>query len=228
MQAYQSNEDSSQRLQRKSYRLGYITLIVLGLYTLATLGLVKVSRDSLEASKKSFAETLRQMEAQTIALSNLAAAVQTANAQAANVDRPWFGTTLAVEGFEVNKIPVATVLFINSGRRPAKVIVAEVNSHFFAKFPANPPFEHQIVSHNIVVPNTPVINKYGFTKTPLSKLEVDAATAGNPRLFIYSNIQYLDVGTGLEHHTHSCWVYIGNDPVLSKGFYNCSEYQDAS
>jgi len=224
---YESQQQGSHRLQKRIFWVGLFTLIVLAAYTVFTFLLWRSSQASLEASNKSFAKTLCQMQAQTTALSNVATAAQTANAQAANADRPWFGTSISVDGFEVDKIPVATVLFFNSGRRPAKVIISEVNVHWFTRFPANPPYEHRIVSHNIVVPNSPVINKFNIIKNKLSQLEIDAATVGNPKFFIYSNIQYIDIGTGNEHHTHSCWVYIGNDPVLSKGFYNCTEYQDA-
>jgi len=63
IQAYESHEDSSYRLQRKSYRVGLITLIVLGIYTIATWWLAKTSRDSLKATNDSFAQTLCQKKA---------------------------------------------------------------------------------------------------------------------------------------------------------------------
>ena len=47
--------------------MGLITLIVLGIYTIATWWLAKTSRDSLKAANDSFAQTLCQMKAQTAA-----------------------------------------------------------------------------------------------------------------------------------------------------------------
>jgi hypothetical protein len=80
MQRYQSQEDSTYRLQRKDYCVRVITLIILGFYTLATWWLVKVSRDSLEATKQSFGKTLCQMQAQTDAQVRAANAAVAANA----------------------------------------------------------------------------------------------------------------------------------------------------
>ena len=152
-----------------------------------------------------------------------------ANKQAADADRPWFGIILAsVEGFEVGKIPVATVLFVNSGRRPAKVILSEVGTHWYKNFPEKPVYQTASRSVSIAVPNSQIISKFNVAKIPLSQLEIDAAAAGVPaRYFIYANVQYIDIGTGQKHHTRACWSYIGNDPVLAKSFYSCSEYQDA-
>jgi hypothetical protein len=161
----------------------------------------------------------------------LASDTENANQNVIESDRPWFGATLTQQdAVEVGKTPSATVVFMNSGKRPAKVTLAEVADHWFDTFPPKPDYPVMpLVSTEMIVPGAEVTNKFNFFKQPLSQIEVDTAQAGKPvKLFLYANIEYVDVKTGESHFTHACWVYIGNDPLVSKGFYNCGEYQDAN
>jgi hypothetical protein len=171
------------------------------------------------------------MDAQTGATNRLAIAAETANANVLEADRPWFGIALSAQDpLELGKIPSATVVFLNSGKRPAKVIISEVSDHWFTALPKNPPYELAgLKSSNMVVPNSFVTNKFNLFKKPLSQPEIDAVTGGGVvKLFIYANIEYVDLRSQIKHFTHSCWIYVGNEPVLAKGFYNCTEYQDAN
>jgi hypothetical protein len=130
MQTYQSNEDSSYRLQRNAYRVGFVTLVVLGLYTLATWRLVKVSRDSLEATKKSFTETLCQMQAQTAAQQNTGCAAQGQLALAqrslgATINsfhleqRAWMNVLVGKAALQDGSPINMPIRIINSGKTPA-------------------------------------------------------------------------------------------------------------
>ena len=157
-----------------------------------------------------------------------AIAAEKANQLSSDSERPWFGATLSVAGFEVGKIPVATTFFLNSGRRPAVVAHAGIQADWFDVFPANPTYKPMSASSGISVPNTGVLSKLNLLNHALTKPELAEATAGVPKkFFIYGRVEYVDVATGITHHTHACWVYIGNDPALTKGFYNCDTYQDA-
>jgi hypothetical protein len=160
--------------------------------------------------------------------SRLADETHIANQNVIEADRPWFGIALtAQDPLEVGKIPSATVTFVNSGKRPARVLIAEVTDHWFTVFPENPPYEVAGIKSS-PVPNSVVTNKLNLFKQPLSQPEIDAANGGAVKFFLYANITYVDLRTHTTHFTHSCWIYAGDNPVLNKGFYNCSEYQEAN
>jgi hypothetical protein len=162
--------------------------------------------------------------------SRLATATEKANSNVLTADRPWFGATLTQQdAIEVGKIPSATIIFVNSGKRPARVVLAESADNWYDKFPQKPSYQTMpLISTEMVVPGSAVTDKFNLSKQPLSQLEVDTAQTGKPaRLFLYANVEYVDVKTSERYFTHACWVYIGNEPTLSKGFYNCGEYQDA-
>jgi hypothetical protein len=94
-----------------------------------------------------------KMDASVTQASRLAADTEVANDNAMQADRPWFGAMESVDGFEVGKTPIATVVFQNSGRRPAKVTITESTSRWFKDFPANPPYTLDTTpSTTIVVP----------------------------------------------------------------------------
>src|ERR1035441_6380625 len=161
--------------------------------------------------------------------SRLAKATEEANRNAMQSDRPWFGAALSVEGFEKDKVPVATIYFTNSGKRPARILNAETHTGWFGVFPDNPPYESFAdISRGVVVPGTPLVNKFNMAKNPLSELEVSTAETGGPvSYFIYANLEYIDMRMGQHHHAHFCCHYIGNVSQLPKGFYGCDRYDDA-
>jgi hypothetical protein len=161
--------------------------------------------------------------------SRLAKTAEEANANAMQSDRPWFGAVLTVDGFEKDKMPIATIYFTNSGKRPARILVAEAHTGWFSVFPDNPPYEPLgNVSRGVVVPGTPLINKFNMARIPLSESEISTADTGNPAsYFLYANLEYIDMRMGQHHHAHFCWRYIGNVPQLPKGFYGCEGYDDA-
>jgi hypothetical protein len=158
----------------------------------------------------------------------LATATETANNNVLSADRPWFGAVLSVDSFEVGKIPVGTIIFVNSGKRPAKVTLTEAMTHWFNAFPVHPPYEFDTTpSVSVVIPNGTVISKFNLLKTPLSQQEMDASNRGiEASFFVYSNIEFSDIRTGKPHFAHFCWRYIGNVAVIAKGFYGCREYSE--
>lgn len=181
-----------------------------------------------------YQQQLSKLDQSISEASRLATATETANSNVLAADRPWFGAILtAQDSIEVGKVPSATIQFINSGKRPAKVTISQVADHWFNKFPKNPPYpDTKFASSQMVVPGSVVISKFNLSKVPLSQGEINTATAGTPvRLFLYANIDYVDMRTGERHFTHACWQYVGNEPAVPKGFYNCSVeegYNDAN
>jgi hypothetical protein len=192
-----------------------------------------LTKQALKDNGSALTQTLGEMDAQTLAANRLATATETANTNVLEADRPWFGAVLAAQdAIEAGKSPSITVVFLNSGKRPARVLISQVASNWFTVFPKNPPYPlppSSIRSSDIVVPNSAVITKLNITQKPLDQAAVDAANAGRPKkFFIYADMEYLDLRTQTKHFTHSCWEYIGNDPVLAKGFYNSGDYNDAN
>lgn len=150
-----------------------------------------------------------------------------ANQNVLETDRPWFGATLSVDNFEVGKIPVITVVFSNSGKRPAKITLAQTSSKFFTDFPEKPPFGSDTPpSTAIVAPGGTLVTKFNSFRANLSQDVLDAANAGNPSYFIYSDLEYTDVILNKQHWAHFCWQYIGNSLALAKAFYGCHQYNE--
>lgn len=192
----------------------------------------KLTQQALNASGTALAQTLAKMDLQTQATNRLAGDTETANANVLAADRPWFGVVLAAQdAFEAGKNPSVTVIFLNSGKRPARVLISEVSGNWFTVFPKNPPYSispNSVKSSDIVVPNGSATTKLSLFQGPLDQATVDTANTGSLKFFLYANIQYVDLRTQKKHFTHSCWVYVGDDPELSRGFYNSGDYNDAN
>ena len=219
-----------------------LILAVVGIFALKAyygqLGAMKGQLTQMQGSSQQtdkllglYQQQLNKLDASIQQASRLAAATETANSNVLAADRPWFGASFAQQDvIEAGKIPSATIIFMNSGKRPARVTFSGAAVHWFDKFPRDPPYPAMsLISTELVVPGAGVTQKFNLAKQPLSQTEVDAVNTGKPaRWFLYAKIEYVDVRTGENHHTHVCWVYTGNDPALAKGFYNCGEYQDAN
>ena len=118
------------------------------------------------SSSDQFRTQLRKLDDTINQAKRLADASEKANANILEADRPWFGAILSEQSaFEVGKIPSATVVFNNSGKRPAKVTISEVSDYWFSEFPKNPPYHDiGIRSAQIVVPGSAVISKLNLAK----------------------------------------------------------------
>ena len=211
----------------------WLAFLAAAAYAGVAIWQASLTRQALTDNGTALTKTLGKMDEQTTATNRLATATETANANVLEADRPWFGAILtAQDAIEVGKTPGITVLFINSGKRPARVLISQIASNWFAVFPKNPPYPippGRVKSSDVVVPNSDVIAKLILTQKPLDQATVDAAETGKPKkFFIYADIEYLDLRTQTKHFTHSCWEYIGNDPALAKGFYNSGDYNDAN
>jgi hypothetical protein len=61
----------------------------------------------------------------------------------------------------------------------------------------------------------------------MTQQEMDVASSGASAIFfVYANIEFTDLRTGVPHYAHFCWRYIGNVSTIAKGFYGCSEYNE--
>lgn len=166
---------------------------------------------------------------QTKATNRLAAATEKANNNAIENDRPWVGIALRIDVPEAGKIPTIDASMINTGKRPAKITLMELNGGFYTIFPKNPPYPTMgPPSTDILMPGFPTSNKYKMSPEAWTQRNMDVLTAGSLTLYEYVNVEYLDIRTGKSHYTHACWKYIPGNKTLASGFYSCTEYQDAN
>lgn len=174
------------------------------------------------------ARQAQELDASVRQATRLAKATETANGNALNADRPWMGVGLSVDTFEVGKTPKATIAFVNSGKRPGKVILTQYRWTMYHEFPKDvtyPPSGTE-TSTNIVLPNTHA--DVSFALDSVTDQMMQLIKAGAETIYIHANIEYQDPVTGRLHSTHACWQYIYFDKGISSAFYNCHEYNEAN
>jgi hypothetical protein len=135
--------------------------------------------------------------------------------------------SLEVTGWTVNQRPVATVFYVNSGRRPAKVLLAGFDSGDFVVFPEAPPYRvHRtdVRGTGLILPNGNMSNTQTFAS--LTQNRLDDLALRTPTFFIYASIDYEDPLTHTKHWTHGCWQYLPGFRNLAGGFVNCAVYND--
>jgi hypothetical protein len=163
---------------------------------------------------------------QARATNRLAHSAEISNGNALNADRPWVGIGLSVENFEVDKEPRATIIFSNSGRRPARITNAQYRWRVYTPiFPENPeyPTEGTEGSTNIVIPNSNSSAIFTIDKITAEQMEIFRRGL----FYIYAKVEYDDPATQEHHWTHACWRYTYFEKGVRSGFYNCGTYNEA-
>jgi hypothetical protein len=171
-----------------------------------------------------------QLEASVRQAARLAKATEEANANVINSDRPWMGAMFGVNGFASGATPTFTVVFTNSGRRPAKVTLTEVASVLrdYGNNPVYPPYDIT-PSISVAVPGQPLTTTWkekDVAMTPIGDALLKLLAEGAP-FRIYANVEYTDIRTDTKYWTHACWRYTPNQSPNAIGFSNCAEYNDA-
>ncbi len=146
---------------------------------------------------------------------------------AKEADRPWVGIALQVDGVELQKAPNATLAFVNSGRRPAKVTLTQYTWQPLTTLPDVPKYLPAPTdnSTNVIVPNS--VATVTFTLNGITDATVARLKSKEYTLYVYANVEYDDPVTGNHDWTHGCWRYVYFDSGTHSGFYNCSVYNDA-
>jgi len=180
------------------------------------VGKLNLQAEKLEAS-------VRQAE-------RLAKATEEANANVVNSDRPWMGTSFGVDSFASGATPTYTVVFTNSGKRPARVMLTQTMSSLvdYGNKPVYPSYD-VTPSISVAVPGQPLTTTWKETNTamnPISDVLLRLLAAGGP-FRVYANIEYTDIRTDIKYWTHACWRYTPNQSPNAIGFSNCPEYNDA-
>lgn len=170
-----------------------------------------------------------KLNLQVAALGRVSKDIEVANKNVTEADRPWMGAVASVGNFEVGKKPTFTVIFINSGRRAARVDFTATRARWYPKFPVNPDSEYiydTTPSTSIVVPGQQLLSPSQLP-SPLSQAEMDAMVSGALTYFFFGKIEYRDTRTNDAYWTHVCIRYLPamkND--ADNGWRNCAEYNE--
>jgi hypothetical protein len=141
-------------------------------------------------------------------------------------ERPWIGTVIGWKDLEIDKLPVISISFLNSGKRPAKVTFSVVGHHLYKTLPPSPEFPKETGFHSValVVPGGSL--RHDEALGIFSKGYVAEMVKSGETVFIYSKIVYEDVVTHETHWTHSCWQ-VAPDSVGTWSLINCASYNEA-
>jgi hypothetical protein len=139
------------------------------------------------------------------------------------------GGYITVTDFTLGKKPNVTVLFINSGKRPARLDLTVTKEEAREVFPKNPDADYifdTTPSRSVVVPGQSAsVNQ---TLREVHQSDLDLLNRGKFTFFIFAKAEYRDLRTNQHHWTHICVKYV---PKLksdtNSGFGNCEEYNDA-
>lgn len=179
---------------------------------------------------------LGKLDASIAQASRLATATETANGNVLESDRPWIGGYVFVKDFEAGKKPTFTISFVNSGRRPAKVI-EQVNAEFANDSKVVPNFDeklnhvstnNRILSSGIIVPGaTFMAQRTG--EPAFDELGMNSLTTDKMRYYAIARIRYKDVRTNKEHRTNLCYMFMpkGISGQSEDGFIGCRQFKDA-
>jgi hypothetical protein len=146
-----------------------------------------------------YQQQLSKMDASIQQASRLATATETANQNILEADRPWLGATLLLDqDIAVGSSPTASISFINSGKRPARVILMGARPRLFVVFPKDPPYERgplQRSSASFLGPGAQLGMKLRLVINGDGKItdEMVNRIKGPESLFIYAKVDYLDM-----------------------------------
>jgi hypothetical protein len=162
--------------------------------------------------------------------SRLADEAEIANQNVVNSDRPWMGGILTVSNFDVGGKPLYSYVFINSGRRPARVTLIATKAKLYPVFPSAPDKEYSHdadPSTSVIVPGQSAVFTH-LDEGEVSQHDMDVLKEGSFTVFSFAKVEYVDLRTDTHYWTHACIRFIpkmkiGND----SGWRNCNEYNDA-
>ncbi len=194
-----------------------------------------LTQQALNGNTQALNQTLAEMDGQSEQTSRLADETHIANQNILEADRPWLGASFALDQeIATNNSPTMFVVFLNSGKRPARVTSVEVQPNWFTVFPKNPPYgldASRKSSASFMVPGAQLVMKLRLINGKITD-GLMAQLRGEKSYYVYAKIEYLDVRNSSVHYTHACWKYSASlTPSTPAGFYNCSTeegYTDAN
>ena len=168
-----------------------------------------------------------KLDASISQASRLADATEKANWNVLENDRPWIGAYLQGANFEVGKKLPLSIIFMNSGRRPAKADLVVMHGNIYKTFP-DPEKEYDysgMKSRVVIVPNSTTQS----TTSPdheMTDLELQIVNSGSSTFYVFAKMEYHDVRTQKKHWIHVCYQYIPLSKVWAGGFQQCNQYNE--
>lgn len=242
-----SKTDFTKRIEIGIAGLGLLVLIAYTIFSALQWMQIKYTNQltarALDGNDKALNLTLGKMQAQidtanaqygqlilqTGQTSRLANATETANGNVIASDRPWMGGYIGVTNFELGKKPTITVVFTNSGKRPARLDLTAVKEESRQVFPKNSDADYifdTTPSASVIVPGQPSLTSQ--TLGEVVQPDLDLLNSGAFTYFIFAKVEYRDLRTNEHHWTHVCIRYMpAMKSATDNGFRNCTEYNDA-
>jgi hypothetical protein len=209
---------------REWYKLVIETLTLLGIvaYAIITVRMWREmifarhqSQLAMETSKKSADQALEKAkEANEIAVAG---------------ERPWVGILFAIQDFQQGKAPRFTIQYLNSGRRPAKVISSEAVPNTYTVFPKTPFYKKtpgNIRSAAVIVPNGVLTHSDPLPFPSDTELAELRKFPRKKTYYLYGSIEYEDVVTHATHWTHGCLQYYPEYGGPFGSWVNCPFYNE--
>jgi hypothetical protein len=220
-------ESARGKQEKQNYRLQVASIIVSGIAALATIGAFAAAAYYAHIASGQLEQMKIATKAAQKTNADAWALADRANQTAVNSERPWVGVAFALGPDLDANTSQAIVYFVNSGRRPAKVIFPKFGQHDYKIFPEIPPYAPRatdIKGSGIILPNGMMSNSQPFEK--LTDNRIGGLSKKGEHFFVYASIRYEDVLTHTQHWTHGCWEYLPGFHNLSNGFVNCTTYND--
>jgi hypothetical protein len=193
-------------------------------------GAASAFADSAARINTGIGSAVEKLNLQAAATSRLSKDSETANNNVLEADRPWMGAVVSEANFELGKRPVFSIVFTNTGKRPARVDLTSIRTNWYLQFPTNPDREYifdATPSTSVVVPGQGVSSVTEWSN-PMAQLDVETAATGPSTFFIFGKIEYRDLKTNESFWTHVCVRYMPTMKTdTDNGFRNCAQYNDA-
>lgn len=193
----------------------------------------KKQADAAKAESDNTRSLAESAKAQSAATSKLAAAAkhsaeaaQKSLAVAETANRAWIGIVFKIPPFGENKGSQITYLALNTGRGAVLTTFSGAAETPYAEFPTHPNYPPNYgstkPSHALLVPN--MVETGHFPSQILTPAQIQAVKDGTVTLYVYAEVDYVDIQSNTTHVTHACSFYVPS----TNEFQACYGYNDAN
>jgi hypothetical protein len=213
-----THREETKTFQLQSLRVQWLLFFA----TAAVLVVAGIFTNIARLQKATMDATLGQIQKQVTTTEGANNLARRSLQSAMDAERPWVGITFRIQDGAIGRRGNATVIFTNSGRRPAKVNRVQFDSNEYVAFPDSPRYRRNIRNSGLIFPNGTLTNtqRLGVVTQP------EPDDLSRHTLFIYASVDYEDVLTHAVHWTHGCWQYLSGVQNTASGFVKCSTYND--
>lgn len=235
VEVYKANQSDSQKLQKRTFWVGVITLAVVVAYTIVTFLLWTSSRQALESSSREFEKTIRELHlqssSQTIAAFSARDSAEAARI-AADISQRQVRAYVNIQTMEAlvwdpsHKVLITKFTFTNSGQSPAKGVVTGYDQfldtfHFKTAdncLKARRLRKAEDHSSSVLAPHggNVIISPYVRDE---SNSEAQKIKSGSETMCVFGSVWYDDI-FGMSHETEFCAFYLNGGLWANCGHHN--------